>query len=638
MLAQKSSILMGVTFCLLLGATHLHAAQVRFSWHAPTTNADGTTLHDLAGYRLHYGLSSRSYPTSVNVGTTTSYTLTGLTTGQRYYVAVTASDTSGNRSAYSTEVTFIAPTDPSGLVAAYDFDQGSGSTLTDVSGKGHHGTISGAVWISSGKYGKALVFDGVNDYVRVSDSAALDLTTHMTFEAWVYPTALQSGQRPAMTKDGAAYFLRASSTTGTLRPSGGVTLGSTIRSITAPNAIPVKTWSHLAVTYNGSTLRLYVNGTQVASSSVAGTIKNGGALRIGGDSVKGQYFRGRMDDARLYNRALTATEIRADMNNSVKPMSSSALMAEGSAVTPADGILQSALAQALPPNDRSAMTASGFSPRRSSSDARSVTAGSLTADHLETAEVTVDQQWKRVEFKKSFTDPIVVAKALSFQDAAPVVVRIRRVDAMGFDVRVQSWQDADRLRQPETAGYLVFERGRYTLADGISIEAGSAEVDRQHAIVSLDFSQPFRVTPVVMTAVSSTTNGEAVIGRPSRIRKQGFQFRFQPQESATPEEATETVSYVAWEPSSGTIDGLAFEVDSTLDIRRDRFHTLVFSEVFADAPIFLADIQATGGGRPLNVRWNDKDLDGIEVKIDEAPSNNGVAPVVLDLVGYIAIQ
>ena len=82
---------------------------------------------------------------------------------------------------------------PSGLVAAYSFDEGSGNTLTDSSGRGNHGTIAGATWTNSGRYGKALTFNGTNARVTIPDSASLDLTSGLTLEAWIYPTALSGG-------------------------------------------------------------------------------------------------------------------------------------------------------------------------------------------------------------------------------------------------------------------------------------------------------------------------------------------------------------------------------------------------------------------------------------------------------------
>ena len=74
-----------------------------------------------------------------------------------------------------------------------------------------------------------------------------------------------------------------------------------------PAALPANTWSYLTETYDGSTLRLYVNGTQVASTAHTGTIATStNPLQIGGDSLYGQFFAGLIDEVRVYNRALTA--------------------------------------------------------------------------------------------------------------------------------------------------------------------------------------------------------------------------------------------------------------------------------------------------------------------------------------------
>ena len=77
----------------------------------------------------------------------------------------------------------------------------------------------------------------------------------------------------------------------------------------------LNTWTHLAATYDGATLRLYRNGTQVATRAVSGAITTSDSpLRIGGNLVWGEYFDGLIDEVRIYNRVLTATEIQTDMN------------------------------------------------------------------------------------------------------------------------------------------------------------------------------------------------------------------------------------------------------------------------------------------------------------------------------------
>ena len=77
-------------------------------WDASTTNADGTALTDLVGYKIHYGTASGAYNHSIDVGNVTTYTLTGLTKGQIYYAAAIAYDTSGNESGYSNEFQGVA--------------------------------------------------------------------------------------------------------------------------------------------------------------------------------------------------------------------------------------------------------------------------------------------------------------------------------------------------------------------------------------------------------------------------------------------------------------------------------------------------------------------------------------------------
>jgi hypothetical protein len=79
-------------------------------------------------------------------------------------------------------------------------------------------------------------------------------------------------------------------------------------------ALPLNAWSHLAATYDGETLRLYVNGTEIGSTSVSGPIPtSAGPLRIGGNSIWGEWFKGFIDDVRVYDVALTPGQIESDM-------------------------------------------------------------------------------------------------------------------------------------------------------------------------------------------------------------------------------------------------------------------------------------------------------------------------------------
>ena len=331
---------------LILMVTSSQAASVQLSWNPPAKNADGTPLTDLAGYKVYSGLASRNYGTPIDVGNTSTSTLTGLTGGQRYYFAVKAYDMLRNESAFSSEVSLVTLLDPSlvanftatptsgtaplavtftdsssgpititswswkfgdgggstqrnvthtyqnpgtydvtltvsagslsktvtkngfitvsqppvpssGLVAAYSFNEGTGTTVNDTSGKGNHGTLSGATWTSSGRFGKALGFDGVNNWVTVNDASSLDLTTGMTLEAWVYPTALSGGAnngwRPVLLKqttDGGSYTYSLYANEDINRPSSYVVIGD-YRGVVGTQQLPLNQWSHLAATYDG---------------------------------------------------------------------------------------------------------------------------------------------------------------------------------------------------------------------------------------------------------------------------------------------------------------------------------------------------------------------------------------------------
>ena len=226
------------------------------------------------------------------------------------------------------------------LVAAYNFNQGSGATLTDVSGNNNHGALTnGPVWTTAGKYGGALTFDGINDLVSINDAPSLDLTTGMTLEAWVKPSTV-SGWRTVVLKEipgNLAYAMFANQSA--QRPGAEIRVGSTTYNSSGTAALSTTAWTHLAVTYDGSILRFYVNGAQAGSRSVSGgMVTSSSPLRIGGNLIWGEYFRGQIDDVRIYNGALTPSQIQADMASPVAPAAPSDTSAPSVSMTaPANG-------------------------------------------------------------------------------------------------------------------------------------------------------------------------------------------------------------------------------------------------------------------------------------------------------------
>jgi hypothetical protein len=246
--------------------------------------------------------------------------ISGLATGTyTATVTVTATTPGATGSPKTIAVTLnVVPPASSGLVGAWGFNEASGGTVTDASGNGNTGTIANATRTTSGKFGGALSFNGTNAMVTVPDSASLDFTSGMTLEAWVNPTAVGTAWRCVLLKEQPAeliYALYAGNSKGKAATDvfTNADIGLSGTANTALNA-----WTHLAATYDGTTLRLYVNGVQAASKAVTGAIKtSNGVLRIGGNSIWGEWFAGLIDEVRVYNKALTAAQIQADMTTPI---------------------------------------------------------------------------------------------------------------------------------------------------------------------------------------------------------------------------------------------------------------------------------------------------------------------------------
>ena len=222
----------------------------------------------------------------------------------------------------------------SGLMAYFKLNEGTGTTTADNSANAYNiGAIyGGATWsadnpdllYSSLPKNKALHFDGATGYVNCGTSSSLRPTNAITVEAWVRTNTSSntngSGIITNLQDNGTAEsgfgFLCYGDVMWWLQTVGGETSASGVNSAYPRHQIPINQWTHIAGTYDGQMLRLFINGTQVATMPKTGAINWTYlplALTIGKyyDDNENIFFKGDVDEVRIWNVARTAQEINS---------------------------------------------------------------------------------------------------------------------------------------------------------------------------------------------------------------------------------------------------------------------------------------------------------------------------------------
>lgn len=219
----------------------------------------------------------------------------------------------------------------SALTGYWPLDGGSGTSADDASGNGNMGTLTGSpAWTaaSSCKKGDCITFDGTDDYINIPDNSEIN-PAHMSISAWFYASEINFASQPYPTvmkkENGGAYYTieicthdgGASCNSGTNDKEVAFAFynGSGINPGYYTQQITLNTWYFVAGTYDGTTAKLYINGTEVSSTTTSGNIvTNTSPLTIGRDPNLGRFFDGRIDEVRVYDRGLTAAEILALYN------------------------------------------------------------------------------------------------------------------------------------------------------------------------------------------------------------------------------------------------------------------------------------------------------------------------------------
>lgn len=189
----------------------------------------------------------------------------------------------------------------------------------DISGNGNNGILQNGATFQAGKVGQGFTLDGADDVISVPNSASLNFaqTAPMSVEMWVYRTSSAPiqhfiGKRFAGCVPNFNYQIALNNTSGQGLTFGGAAAAGGVEANSGQD-LPLNTWTHLAGTSDGTTIRFYING--VLASSAAGTLgtPNSEPLVVGGSSSC-QTFGGKIDETSIYQRTLSATEIQSIVN------------------------------------------------------------------------------------------------------------------------------------------------------------------------------------------------------------------------------------------------------------------------------------------------------------------------------------
>lgn len=180
------------------------------------------------------------------------------------------------------------------------------------------------------------------------------------------------------------------------------------------------------------------------------------------------------------------------------------------------------------------------------------------------------------------------------------------------------------------------EKGVYTLENGTKIEAGSFASNstrfRQYST-----KETFDRTPVIFTQVMTENESDVVTVRLRNIGNDSFEYKLQEQEINKKRHNTETIGYIAWEPGSGMISELPFEVGLTGNSVEKNWFDLTFQSELIDLPFFFATMQTNEGNNTAVIRYQSISSASALIKVEEEQSKDEEVNHNRENVGYLII-
>jgi len=209
---------------------------------------------------------------------------------------------------------------PAGLRAAYNFNETTGTSAADASGNSNTATLVNGAAHTPGMYGNALLFDGANDRVTVPNSTSLNIAgSALTLAFWINPQPSTAdvvvlGKFWNAIGMAAPYYQYGIELNNGNEPQFYVGTNTGVMSATMGAALAFGVWTHIAITFDGASVRFYRNGQLLTTQPLAAAIvARGNLLGLGADNQPAQFYMGMLDELRIYQRTLSLAEVQTDM-------------------------------------------------------------------------------------------------------------------------------------------------------------------------------------------------------------------------------------------------------------------------------------------------------------------------------------
>ena len=246
-----------------------------------------------------------------------------------------------------------------------------------------------------------------------------------------------------------------------------------------------------------------------------------------------------------------------------------------------------------------------------------------------------------INFQHTYEDPVVIVQSLSANGGQAAAVRLSDVTATGFSLFVQEPNHLDGSHAAEQVSYMVVEAGRWQLADGRVIEAGTFGSDMltSEGFETVSFGDDFSDTPAVFSQVQSANDPDFVVTRQTDATAGGVSIAMQEEEALNGgSHGLETIGWVAFETGTGVSDGTRYEVGTSGAVFDHTADELIFNAAFQDTPGLVTSLASFNGSDPAMLRHLSIDAEGAMLRVQEDSSADGETIHVDEAISWFAFE